>query len=764
MPKAITSTEKKAFARQLLRFQNTGHPYTALIDQPDIDQSQALQPTFDTNEQPALHEDLYPQEWLNKRSFVAFLGRWRTTDKGKRPANPAPTKATGSANLTKAKPSTTAGSSQSTKPQSPRVNSLGIRQNFPTAGPLRQSLIGSRARRQSEPWTEPSFDVDDDDLSRRTDLEDTLAKLTVRPDLLDIPPSTGNTPPRVTPDRSLTDSIERPRNGETPERQQNNNMAGNLTAEDIANIVARTVQAMQPVNPQPPQPVQVTLAQPVGGLKAQDIGYFDPKPRDQGPGVVADGKVTKYTDVYAFCDRLNHLATARSEDEVKAVWTQCLLGNALVWHSHVLSDVDRQMLQGVPLNLVIEKLKDRFRTDYSDAMNWIKASHFRLLDVAQDKDILVFVQTAIRNAKACNFDVQGQLVAAFEALDGDIQSELKKPNANTTLEDFLNDIRDRESVLRRRAAQRFPITADRRLQPPPAVAGKTFNAPSNRPQFQGQANRPQQNFRQPQGYGQTQGYRQPFPRGGFNPQWQPRYQSQNRPFGQPNNQGQYTNPYQQTYNPYYGRGCQYGYNSQYRQGNQPPQNQQNQQRQAQQQGGLVPENRRLPAPPPRFGQPGSRPTGQPAYHGTDEAEQATTPKPASMEEPSGYRTPSVEDVPEQDQTLQSTATLDSYDGMTPFPDLEYPVSQDWFETDETSDPAPEEVANFAAIETITEACRHCGDVFDSHNKLMEHVYRTHLNKPWPGRTKGRGRNVSRAGTPDLSQGEAFLATQPEPKN
>jgi hypothetical protein len=104
-----------------------------------------------------------------------------------------------------------------------------------------------------------------------------------------------------------------------------------------------------------------------GGLRPQDIGYFHPEAEDdKGYGVISDAKATKYTDVHAFCQQLKHLEATHSTEAVRRVWTQCLLGTARVWYSHVLSDVDRDMLDQSAISTICAKLKERFRTGPTD--------------------------------------------------------------------------------------------------------------------------------------------------------------------------------------------------------------------------------------------------------------------------------------------------------------------------------------------------------------------------------------------------------------
>jgi hypothetical protein len=57
----------------------------------------------------------------------------------------------------------------------------------------------------------------------------------------------------------------------------------------------------------------------------------------------------------------------------------------------------------------------------------------------------------MRNAKICEIGSYGQMLAAWNTLDPDIQSELTKPDTNTRLNDFLREVRTRESVIKGRA-------------------------------------------------------------------------------------------------------------------------------------------------------------------------------------------------------------------------------------------------------------------------------------------------------------------------
>ncbi|KAK3490571.1 uncharacterized protein B0T23DRAFT_421015 [Neurospora hispaniola] len=125
-------------------------------------------------------------------------------------------------------------------------------------------------------------------------------------------------------------------------------------------------------------------------------------------------------------------------------------------------------------------------------MDVIKQSRFSLYDVTLGKDITSFVQTIIKNARACEMNTQGQLIAAYEALDGDIQTEITKPDSTTSMDNFLKDIQTRETQNQNQSQPQ-----NRYYQFPQAQH-------QNQSQQQNQYNQFPQNQRQNQGQQQRQ--------------------------------------------------------------------------------------------------------------------------------------------------------------------------------------------------------------------------------------------------------------------
>lgn len=233
----------------------------------------------------------------------------------------------------------------------------------------------------------------------------------------------------------------------------------NRAAQDIdfTNLIAEAFANHMPAN--------VSVGGGAPSLKAADIGYFDPSLKDpSGAGVITDGRDTKYCDVFPFCDRLLDLAKTSGEECVRKVWSQCLRGPALVWFSHILTDNDRDLLRTGSVDAICGKLKARFKTDYSTAMGVLKGPKFTLYDILMGRDIMAHVRTMMRNAKACEMGTRAQMIAAFESLDSDIQSDLAKPDGAATVDEFFKDIQEMESVLRQRA--------DKLRRPPQSYPGR----------------------------------------------------------------------------------------------------------------------------------------------------------------------------------------------------------------------------------------------------------------------------------------------------
>lgn len=138
-------------------------------------------------------------------------------------------------------------------------------------------------------------------------------------------------------------------------------MAGQMTPQELRDFITSAVNAVvQNLNLSSGPPGEQGSQGPPGNdgvgnkngsppqLKADDIGFFDPAFEGEGP-IANSGRHTFYRDVYAFVDRLKDIATIKSSDKVREVLPTCFRGEALIWHSTELTDLEKTLLRTAPL-------------------------------------------------------------------------------------------------------------------------------------------------------------------------------------------------------------------------------------------------------------------------------------------------------------------------------------------------------------------------------------------------------------------------------
>ncbi|KAJ2992809.1 hypothetical protein NUW58_g2043 [Xylaria curta] len=735
-----TEARDTLLARQILRFIDTNHPFTTLFSEGDRYLATHL---GDKLHRADSLEPEYPLTWVeSKKRFRSFIKRWKAihvtyrlhhyyTEDGQNPADiplpdsepePEPIAGSNIPQVTVNSP----GSTQNTphQPESlppvrtqteqlhPRL--VVRRQQQPLIGPLQFEELSSKLR---------NFHVDRPSSSTQSSSTQSSAQPT---------PESVNDP--APPEEPEISPITNPSTGESPAAEPANlfNMAEALTAEAARRLLQ---EAMEQQEGQHARDMAALLAaqsrqnnqnmaqlfaaaqpvnQGVSSLRSSDVGYFDPGAKDPtSAGIIADGKITKYTDVFAFTDRLKHLAAQQSEAEVRKVWTQCLLGPALIWHSQVLSASDRELLETATIQAICNKLIERFKPSWSTAMGRLQTHQFTLENINKGHDILGFVQRVIRDAKGCDQSDTNQIKAAFEAFDGDIQSQLSVPTSDTTVDAFLTAIREREGVLKKMAKEKLTL--------PRAPQGNITPTPSFRP------------YRIPQNRADFPQYTQ-YPRGRGN--YGRGFQQYPRPWTN-QNQNQSQSPYQQQNNQQYPAQPYNDYQQRRWQGQNFPQWQQSYPQIPLRQGTtLVPPERRLPAPPPRGPaqwqqQQQQRP--QKAYHG-EELPTGTERPPDQWAEPHEQQ----DDAPSWNFGQEDFAGLE-----TEIPQAE--ESQYQPSVEEVEDEYFATAFHGSAAATPKHECRDCRSKFPSKNKLHKHLEAQH----------GKARKIKAVTTKSPESGEAM---------
>jgi len=730
------SEQSRTLARQLQRFHRTGHTNTAEITDEDLRYARLIAPNPDVVEYEL--EDLYPIQWLQRRNFNAFLIGWQSRYTSFRDR---PQRITARPRFSAQQPQISAQISAQTHVPVQQTSENRARELL--ASPFRRPRIGyidfgsgtrQRSNSDSTPQrllTEGSSQTPAPEVESPT-YEPRSPTLSIS---FQFEPrgheSTDESSSFIEDPTSEASEPERGRNDMAPGGTNGGlNPEGNPNPNPQPLTIADATQLLITGLRQQGTDIRTSVADVVaeafarhrvaapaegdggGGrtvtLKPDDVGYFNPTTRNpDGTGITSSGKVTIFTDVYAFTERLKHLKETRGELAVKEVWTTCLQSTALNWHATELTNLERTALSQGTVDLVCSTLENHFKRNPSEALQSLQAKKFTLLDIRHGKTMRPFVQGVVKDAKACGLPESTQLIWAFEACDSQIQAIIGKPQPTDSLGHFLVEVDRQESVLQARARELYPFVGGQQSAPPQPVSAYGYAQPQGRypPQQYNQFN----SFRG----GYNNNYRGRG-RGNFaNQQWRNQYNNWDQNRYPPNNQY----PNQQNF-----RG---GHNNQnYGQGQQRNNQGQNQNQGAPQQQWNSNQNRQDNRPPPgpgnqnrdnRFYQQ-NRGQQQRAYY-TNEFETEDSQQYAGDES--------------QQYDHYGPPNYDSWNYESPPPDADMNPSA--FEQHDQSDPSgDQEPEHFAPAYFATASqspvmhdCRHCGKSFTSRNILFRHLNTEH---------------------------------------
>lgn len=231
------------------------------------------------------------------------------------------------------------------------------------------------------------------------------------------------------------------------------------TYQTLINLLANRESSASPLPSAAPAPTMVVQLQ----LRAADIGFFDPGVDDKkGQGIVANSKstMTIYKYVLAFTQRLEDVVFSRSEQAVKEVWISYLKGQALNWHSRLLTKSKRELLREASLKIICNCLVERFQEPQSTALERIKSAKYTLQKHYNGEDLIIFVHNLLRDARACYQDETTQLHTVHQALDPHIQTIIPPPTANMTIDQFLMQIKERETTITALAKEKYKLSAN----------------------------------------------------------------------------------------------------------------------------------------------------------------------------------------------------------------------------------------------------------------------------------------------------------------
>ena len=583
--------------------------------------------------------------------------------------------------------------------------------------------------------------------------------------LLFDPPSTGNTPPRTTPERrsrsdtspgapsvsSLTDtprpttplpdppsmfgaasgnrandgnsgSMRQPDSGHNPRQPDAGSNQGftDTQRNELTDMIARAIRSIAPPPPPPggppdnnegPDPnAHRMVHEPVLRFNPDDVGYFDPfydnKSSDTAADVEHSGKATYFRDVYTFIDRIRDVARAKGETLVRQNLQLCLRGSAMVWYTRELTE-DSKRLLGYNVEEWYRLLQSRWKAPRHVGLSALLRERYTIQDASRKREPREYAQVIVKAAQNAEIGtLKDHVMIVWQNLDMEFQRDIPEPGHDVDLDAFLKSLDSRKYQWWHHASRYG------RTQPQPASrrSDARYDGGNRGGYKDSQSLRPFQPLQ-----GQFQNYRQQPYRSdnAYYGNQQYRNEPQNvRQSSRPETKLQITAP----------AGTSVSGSQRPEQINRPYQPQQ-----PQQQPGPRYPNQRLPFRPAGNFQ---RYPQQPQYpQKPQKAYQAAT-----EEEENGYNEPH-DDHPSHDNYEESE---EAYHG-TESPHQDYDPAESFQAGFPNQEPEYYADGYFTAVPTPDHQCQRCRTRFASKNKLFAHLreecWKSQLREPSAGPVK-----------------------------
>ncbi|KAG6089296.1 hypothetical protein E4U30_008398 [Claviceps sp. LM220 group G6] len=177
----------------------------------------------------------------------------------------------------------------------------------------------------------------------------------------------------------------------------------------------------------------------------------------------------------AFTQRLEDMAESHSEKAVKDNWIACLKGQALLWHSRHLRQAERQRLREASLETICKRLVEHFRESQSEVLDRIKKAKFTLQKYHNGESLTIFVNNLLQDARVYFNEEIAQIRTVHQAFDSQIQLVIPPPTEGMTVEQFLVQLRDRESTIRALARDKFKTAMNQQFRDSRNVTNDRYN-------------------------------------------------------------------------------------------------------------------------------------------------------------------------------------------------------------------------------------------------------------------------------------------------
>ena len=288
-----------------------------------------------------------------------------------------------------------------------------------------------------------------------------------------------------------------------------------------------------------------------GAFRAHELGFFHPDcPESWGTGdIVPNPRELIFREVYTFCSRAQDFAVMKGEEVVRRNLNSCFRGAAANWWLKILSQDEKDAMMQLPTGLQrqIARLQDHFKITMSTALEELSRQSYTSRDASERNDPSVYVQNVSKYAVQAGItEEHAQATWAWNHLDVEFQATIPPPTTNTTLREFIEQLKSRKEMWHRMQSQKEQQHKDTRKEirerekdrdnQQERSSKEKFLPPGRQGGYSSLPYRPQQ-------YQQQQYQQRPFQQnrpmmmGGFPPQYG--YQQQGQPF--------YSNPFQAPY-------------------------------------------------------------------------------------------------------------------------------------------------------------------------------------------------------------------------
>ena len=199
----------------------------------------------------------------------------------------------------------------------------------------------------------------------------------------------------------------------------------------------------------------------VNRFKAIDLDFFhfDVSKSYESNNIIFAHKKTIYREVFTFVQRINDCAHVIDESVVRENLFFCFRDATMTWYFKEIDDFKRKTFRSVSLVEFIDELKARFKMRINKILDKLIAKIFIVKNARKNREATSFLQNIILCAQSTNiFDLQKQLIWAWQQLDVDLRTIMIMSTINTSIQDFIEELKIKRDLWKTIFTRRFSFS------------------------------------------------------------------------------------------------------------------------------------------------------------------------------------------------------------------------------------------------------------------------------------------------------------------